>query len=49
MPHAQGRSIVETRTEARAGTTGHHVRAVLGWSTFGVMVLFAVIYLYFFH
>ena len=49
MPHAQGRSSVETRTEARAGTTGHHVRAVLGWSTFGVMVLFAVVYLYFFH
>lgn len=49
MPHAQGRRIVETPTEARAGTTGHHVRAVLGWSTFGVMVLFAVVYLYFFH
>jgi hypothetical protein len=40
--------IVETATEARAGETGHNVRMVLGLSLFGVAVLFAVVYLYFF-
>lgn len=41
--------IVETATEARAGATGHNVRMVLGLSLFGVAVLFAVVFLYFFH
>jgi hypothetical protein len=40
--------IVETATEARAGATGHNVRMVLGLSLFGVAVLFAIVYLYFF-
>ncbi len=41
--------IIETTTEARAGSTGHNVRLVLGLSLFGVAVLFAVVFLYFFH
>lgn len=41
--------IVETATEARAGATGHNVRTVLGLSLVGVAVLFALVFLYFFH
>ncbi|KQZ01677.1 hypothetical protein ASD45_13055 [Pseudolabrys sp. Root1462] len=41
--------VVQTATEARAGATGHNVRMVLGLSLFGVAVLFAIVFLYFFH
>jgi hypothetical protein len=43
-----GNRIVETATEARAGVTGHNVRIVLAAGTFGVVVLFAAVYLWFF-
>ena len=48
MPTYENDRIVESATEARAGTTGHNVRYVLGLSTAGVIALFAVIYLYYF-
>ncbi|HEU4662140.1 MAG TPA: hypothetical protein VFS63_15925 [Pseudolabrys sp.] len=46
--NANDRRIVETKTEARAGVTGHNVRAVLAVSTLAVIVLFACVYFYFF-
>jgi hypothetical protein len=48
MPTYENDRVVENATEARAGTTGHHVRYVLGLSTVGVIALFVVIYLYYF-
>ena len=48
MAQVQGDRIVETKTEARQGTTGHNVRYVLLAGTFGVIVLFAIIYAAFF-
>lgn len=48
MPQVENGRIVETGTEARAGVTGHNVRMVLAASTFGVIVLFAVVFFYFF-
>ena len=41
--------IIETATEARAGATGHNVRTVLALSTAGVVVLFGLVFLYYFH
>lgn len=40
--------IVETATEARAGERGPSVRNVLIASLAGVIVLFAIVYIYFF-
>jgi hypothetical protein len=48
MPHVENDHIVETPTEARAGTTGHNVRYVLTIATAAVIVLFVIIYFYFF-
>ncbi|MBS0536897.1 MAG: hypothetical protein JSR72_22800 [Proteobacteria bacterium] len=49
MAMSHNDQIIETTKAARAGTTGHNVRFVLGLSLFGVVVLFAVVFLYFFH
>jgi hypothetical protein len=49
MPQVENNRIVETPTEARAGTTGHGVRYVLSFGTVGVAVLFVIVYWYFFH
>jgi hypothetical protein len=38
------RPVVETRTEARQGVTGHNVRYVLLFGTGGVALAFALIY-----
>jgi hypothetical protein len=48
MPTVENNRIVETRTEARAGETGHGVRWVLGIGVVAVIVAFAIIYLVFF-
>jgi hypothetical protein len=48
MPERQGDRIVETATEARAGTKDKPQRNVLIISTILVMVLFAAIWLYYF-
>lgn len=48
MPEVQGNRIVESKTEARQGVTGHNVQYVLTAGTLGVIVLFAIIYLAFF-
>lgn len=48
MAEYEGGKIVETKTEARAGVTGHHARTVLLVSTLGIIVLFACLYIYFF-
>jgi hypothetical protein len=48
-PHTGPDGAVEESTvEARGAVTGHNVRYVLGWGTFGVIVAFAIIYLVFF-
>lgn len=44
MPEVENNRVVETATEARAGTTGHNVRYVLIIGTLAVIVLFAVAY-----
>lgn len=49
MPQVQDNRIVETRTEARQGETGHNVRFVLGAGVIAVVVLFAIVYIAFFH
>ena len=41
--------VVRTTTQARQSVTGHGVRYVLLISTAGVVVLFAAIWLYYFH
>ncbi len=41
--------IVESTTEARGAVTGHNARYVLYWSIALVVVLFAAVFLYFFH
>ena len=41
--------VVRTATQAREGVTGHGVRYVLLISTAAVVVLFAAIWLYYFH
>jgi hypothetical protein len=48
MPERHGDQVVETTTEARAGHTGHNVRWVLTAGTIGVVVLFALLWLYYF-
>ncbi|MCK9917784.1 hypothetical protein MXD81_52465 [Microbacteriaceae bacterium K1510] len=48
MPEVQGNRIVEGETEARQGVTGHNVRYVLVAGTLGVIVLFAIVYLFYF-
>ncbi|MGC1465564.1 MAG: hypothetical protein WA792_07510 [Pseudolabrys sp.] len=40
--------IVETKTEARAGVTGQGGSIVLVISTLAIIVVFAIVYLYFF-
>jgi hypothetical protein len=47
MESREGR-IVESKTEARAGVTGHNARYVLVWSTLGVIAAFVIVWLYFF-
>lgn len=49
MPHQEQGRIVETTTEARAATKDKPQRNVLIVSTAAVIVLFAVIWLYYFH
>jgi len=48
MPEVRGNRIVENKTEARQGVTGHNVRYVLVAGTLGVIVLFAIVYMAFF-
>jgi hypothetical protein len=48
MPELENDHIVETPNEARAGVTGHGARYVLGFSTVGIVVLFAAVFLYYF-
>lgn len=48
MPQFENSRVVTTTTEARAGTTGHHMRYVLLLGTVGTAALFAIIYLAFF-
>jgi len=48
MAQVQGDRIVESKTEARQGVTGHNVRYVLMAGTLGVIVLFAIVYAMFF-
>ena len=45
MPRVENDRIVESTTEARAGVTGHNVRAMLVVGTLAVIVLFAVAYI----
>jgi hypothetical protein len=46
--HYTERPEVKGTVEARGAVTGHGARSVLIWSTLGVVVLFAAVYLYFF-
>lgn len=39
---------VKTTTEARQGVTGHHVRTVLFVSTGAIIVIFALLWLFYF-
>lgn len=48
MPHMENDRVVESATEARAGTTGHNVRYMLSMGIIGVVVLFAIVYVAFF-
>ena len=48
MPHMEDNQVVETPTEARAGETGHNVRYVLAVSTVSLVLIFAVVYLWYF-
>jgi len=48
MPTVENNRVVETPTEARAGTTGHGVRYVLGISVVAVIIGFAIVYLIYF-
>lgn len=41
--------VVRTTTQAREGVTGHGVRYVLMISTAAVVVLFAAVWLFYFH
>ena len=47
-PNDVAERVVETKTEARAGVTGHNVRYVLAFSLIGIIAAFVVIYLLFF-
>lgn len=44
----ESRPVVPT-TRARQGVTGHNVRYVLGFGVLAIVVVFAVIYLIYFH
>jgi len=48
MPEVQGNRMVESKTEARQGVTGHNVRYVLGFGVAAVIVLFAIVYIFYF-
>jgi hypothetical protein len=48
MPERRGERVVETKTEARAGVTGHNVRYVLAFSLAGIIAAFIVIFFLFF-
>jgi hypothetical protein len=48
MPHVEDDRIVETKTEARAGVTGHGVRGMLIGGVTAVVVLFVIVFLIFF-
>jgi hypothetical protein len=48
MPQREQGRIVETRTKARAGVTGHGVRWVLLFGTAAIVVIFAGLWLYYF-
>ena len=41
--------VVKTATEAREGVTGHNVRYVLMISTAAIVVIFAGLWLFYFH
>jgi len=41
--------IVRTTTQAREGVTGHNVRYVLLVGTLSVIVIFAALWLFYFH
>jgi hypothetical protein len=41
--------IVKPTNQARQGVTGHHVRAVLVIGTGAIIVIFALLWLYYFH
>jgi hypothetical protein len=41
--------VVRTTTEAREGVTGHNVRYVLTISTVALVVIFAGLWLFYFH
>jgi hypothetical protein len=43
------RPVVRTTTQAREGVTGHGVRYVLVISTAAVVVIFAALWLFYFH
>ncbi len=48
MPHVEQGRIVETAVEARGAVRGMPVLYMLLYSTAGVIVLFALVYMYFF-
>ena len=48
MPERHGDQIVENTTEARAAVSGTGTRWVLVIGTFAVVVIFALLWLYFF-
>jgi hypothetical protein len=48
MPQQEQGRIVETKTEARAGVTGHGVRWILALSIAAVVVIFAILYVHYF-
>jgi hypothetical protein len=41
--------VIRTTTQAREGVTGHGVRYVLVISTAAIVVIFAVLWLFYFH
>jgi hypothetical protein len=41
--------VVRTTTQAREGVTGHGVRYVLAISTAAIVVIFAALWLFYFH
>jgi len=48
MPSVENDRIVETTTEARAGTTGHGARWVLGIGVVALIVAFGILWLVWF-
>lgn len=48
MPERHGDQIVETKTEARAAQTGTGARWVLIVGTVAVVIIFALLWLYYF-